>query len=748
MNKKMNKMSLGVLIGISMGMIFGCTTPHPYLFLAPEMDLTNYVQTSCENVTGNESGIDSTMLISFVDPFLGTAGHGHTFPGPVVPFGMVQVSPDNGITGWDWCSGYHWYGKSIDVISHKHLSGTGVGDLGDIGIMPSLDGRQQNSPFSHDNEYAHPGYYAVKLDNGILIELTASKRAALHRYTFPEDADQIVRIDLQHKVGSGMNLKTRMKQVNSNTIVGLKRSSGWAPKQDVWFAMVFDRPIKEAKLGMGLGTLAFDTTKPQLGVKVALSSVSSENALENLDTEVAEKNFSQVKKDAELFWEDELSKIKITTNDVEDTKVFYGSLYHVFIAPALFSDVNGEYLEPDGTITTCDGYDRYSTLSLWDTYRATHPLFVLTQRDLTNDFVKSMLAHYDVRGFLPIWELEASENYCMIGNHSVSVIVDAWLKGIRDYDVEKAYKACRETLMLQDFRAHDLYRELGYVPCDVEKESVSQTLENGYNDWCMALFAKGMGEEADYELFSKRALNYQNLFDEETKLMRPRQKNGKFLADFDPYAHQQGLYRHYTEGNAWQHSWGVQHDVAGLIELYGGEEPFLEVFNQLFELPDDAAGSGSIELVDVTGLIGQYAQGNEPSHHVAYMYNWTKESWKAQKLVNQIFNEFYHSRPDGIIGNEDCGQMSAWYVFNAMGFYPVDPASGEYQFGSPRLASAEIQVGDGKTFKMFAENAGRDTPYIQSVTINGEAIDRTYITYDEIMSGSELRFVMGSQPKK
>lgn len=741
--KNIRKSFPHVLI-LSLALVYG-SCAHQQIFTAPDLDLSEYVPTEAKAVTGKPSGITEDQLISLVDPFVGTAGHGHTFPGATMPFGMVQVSPDNGIDGWDWCSGYHWFGSEIEYISHKHLSGTGGSDLGDIGVLPSITGTHRKASFSHDNEYAHPGYYAVKLDNNIVIELTASKRGAIHRYQFPKGAAQTVLFSLQHYIGGGALIGSDFDQVDEYSVSGYRGSRGWAKKQRCYFAARFSRPIQSIRQGRVKSEIRFNSDDEMLEMQIALSTVSAEAAFANLKEELDGLNFDQVKVEAESRWEAELSKIRIESSDESVKRTFYAALYHSFIAPNLLSDVDGRYSEPDGSVTQCEGYQRYSTFSLWDTYRAAHPLFVLTQPQLTVDFIESMMDHYDQRGFLPIWELEANETFCMIGNHSVPVIAEAWLKGIQGFDIERAYQACYDTLM-QNARSLDDYRELGFVPWDKEGESVSKTLEYCYNDWCMAKLADSLGKSDDFKYFGQRALSYMNLFDKETQLMRPKNSNGQWLANFDPFAHQQGANRHYTEGNAWQYSWAVQHDIPGLISLFGSEENFIKQFDQLFELHD--IHSGSLQLVDVTGLIGQYAQGNEPSHHVAYIYNWTEKPWRTQELINQICQTFYHDRPDGYCGNEDCGQMSAWYLFSAMGFYPVDPVSGDYSIGSPQVDSAEITLANGKIFKMVAENNNFDSPYIQKVLINGKAVDRLTIRYDEIMQGVELRLVMGPEPVK
>ena len=716
---------------------------HSKIFTAPEIDLTSYKKTVCEDVTGVKSGIKSSMLIKNVDPFIGTSGHGHTFPGATVPFGMVQVSPDNGVNGWDWCSGYHWYAKEIVYFSHKHLSGTGCTDLGDIGFMPIMESRNVKSSFSHENEYAHPGYYAVKLDNEILVELTASKRGAVHRYSYPKNRKQRVVIDLQHYIGSPFLLSSKFSKIDDRTISGYRYSTGWAKSQKVFFVAKFSKPITSIT-GIGARRVfSFNNKSQILEINVALSSVSEKSALLNLKKEVAD--FDTIKVKAENSWEKELNKIKVETTDSSLMNIFYSSLYHSFIAPNLLSDVDGRYREADGTIIKCEGFDRYSTFSLWDTYRAANPLYLLTQPELTSDFVNSMLNHYDKRGYLPIWELEANETFCMIGNHSVPVIVEAVLKGIGGFDIEKAYEACYATLM-QESKGMDDYIELGYIPFNKEAESVSKALEYCYDDWCMSQFAKKMNRDTDYDYFIKRSLNYKNHFDNSIGFMRPKDSNGKWLSGFDPLSHQQGTARHFTEGNSWQHSWNVQHDIEGLKSLLGGEDKFIDKLDKLFD--ESNKHSGVVELVDVTGLIGQYAHGNEPSHHVAYLYNWTSQPWKTQKLINQICTSFYTEDPNGYCGNEDCGQMSAWYVFSSLGIYPVDPVSNHYYFGSPLFDKVELNLPNKKVFTIIRKNGGEDSPYIQKIKLNGLELNRLYITYNELTSGGELVFVMGEKPLK
>ncbi|MBN2651970.1 MAG: GH92 family glycosyl hydrolase [Spirochaetales bacterium] len=741
-DKKRYKMF--VLSFLSVLLFSGCVCAHYARFTAPEQDYSNYVRTRSTDMglsveqTGGYGDGKTDMLIEYVDPFIGTAGHGHTFPGATTPFGMVQISPDNGVDGWDWCSGYHRFSEQIHFFSHKHLSGTGASDLGDIGIMPTYSGKGGFYGFSHEKEFASPGYYAVELDNGILAELTASKRSAVHRYTFDSEKSPKIVVNTAHYVGWSFTQGNFIRKIDNYTVVGYRYSRGWASKQRVYFALTFSAPIKSV-IGTGIEKVfTFAPSSQPLILKVGLSSVSADKAMENLKAESLALGFDEVRENAARAWEKELAKIKVDGSEVRKT-VFYTAMYHAFVAPNLYSDVDLAYTNPDGSVAYDDGTHRYSTFSLWDTYRAAHPLFVFTQPDLIRPFVNSMLAHYDVRGFLPIWELEANETFCMIGNHSIPVIVEAYLKGYKDFDVEKAYQACVKTAN-QDRKGLKEYRELGYVPYDAINESVSLTLEYAYNDFCVGAFAKALGKNEDAEIFFKRAQNYKNLFDEETKLMRPRHSNGTWLGNFDPLVHDVGGRRHYTEGNAWQYTWSVQHDVEGLISLYGSQEEFLKVFGHLFEIEEDI--DESKKLVDVTGLIGQYAHGNEPSHHAAFLFNWTSKAYRTQELTSQIVNQFYTDKPDGLPGNEDCGQMSAWFVFAALGFYPVDPVSMRYELTTPVLSQSEMTLPNGKVFTVTTDKNPEEYIYIDRIVLNGKQLDRLYITYEEIMSGGKLEFFL------
>ncbi|MBI1289251.1 MAG: glycoside hydrolase family 92 protein [Flavobacteriales bacterium] len=707
---------------------------------APEKEVDNYQRTKASDIHVKDE-VSETEYSDRVDPFIGTAEHGHTFPGATTPFGMVQISPDNGVKGWDWYSGYHWSSSEIEFFSHKHLSGTGGPDLGDIAMMPFTGKYEREYSFNHENEYARPGYYAVRLDNGILCEFTATPRCAVHRYTFPEGMEKNLKVNLNHSVFIDLNKRTYFKWMSDTTFGGLKKTLGWALSQRCFFAARTSEPFKKQS-GAGKATLKFEGGSQVLEIRVGLSTVSVENAQKNLDEEVANKSFDEVRAEAEQLWETELSKIDIEASP-ETKTVFYTGMYHLMIAPSLLSDVNGEFRNPNGKLEKAEGYHRYSTFSLWDTYRAAHSLFILLKPDVVDDFVRSMLSHYDYRGKLPIWELEANETYCMIGNHSIPVISEAWRKGIRNFDEKKALTACITTAD-QHTRGLKHYMKKGYVNYG-EDESVSKTLEYAYNDWAVAKFAESLGNTDVASRYLARADNYKNLFDTSTGLMRPKDRNGKWLKNFDQFSHKKGLKRHYTEGNAWQYSWSVQHDPEGLVALYGSPKAFETQLDKLFVIDHDLPSTA--KLLDVTGLIGQYAHGNEPSHHTVYLYNYSEHPWKGQEMLRRICREFYTEKPDGLCGNEDCGQMSAWYIFSALGFYPLDPVGGQYELGSPLVDKAVMKLANGKTFTVLAENQSPENVYVQKVEWNGQPIDLK-ISHEQMMEGGELKFTMGSEPKK
>ncbi|AUC83827.1 alpha-mannosidase [Polaribacter sp. ALD11] len=710
--------------------------------------------------------------ISFVDPFIGTGGHGHTYPGATVPFGMLQVNPVNGVSAWDWCSGYH-YSDSVAVgFSHLSLSGTGIGDLADIIFMPvnkevdlttnpqSRDSISYKSSYSHQNEKASPGYYQVFLeDHDINVELTTSKRTANHKYTFKKGDKNAVVIDLGFAINWDTPLETSLKVEDEYTVSGTRFSKGWANNQKVFFVAKFSKPIISYKLyADGLLTdrktakstktstqLFFETdAKNELQVKVALSSVSIENAKGNLDS--SEFNFENVKIAAENSWEKALSSFNVETKTDSLKTIFYTALYHTQLAPVTFSDKNGQFRLENDSIATAENYTAYSTLSLWDTFRAEHPLLTLIAPDKASDIINSMLAYYDTKKILPVWTLYGNETNTMTGYHSIPVIVDAYKKGIRGFDAEKAYEAMKNTMM-QDERGLNHYKKYGYIPYNLIDESVTISLEYAFDDWCVAEMAKMLGKEDDYQFFFNRSKAYQHLFDKKSGFMRGKSEDGKSWNEpFDPKHSNHREQTDYTEGNAWQHSWFVPHAVDNLIENHGGNEVFTNRLEQLFTESSEITGDNV--SADITGLIGQYAHGNEPSHHIAYMFNHAEQPWRTQFWARHIMDTQYNTTPNGLSGNEDCGQMSAWYVLSSMGLYPMNPASGEYEIGTPIFEKASMNLPNGKTFTIEAENVSDKNIYIQSATFNGKDFNKTAISHQDILKGGTLHFKMGAEPNK
>ncbi|MEM6698466.1 MAG: GH92 family glycosyl hydrolase [Bacteroidota bacterium] len=643
-----------------------------------------------------------TSNLKYVDPFIGTADHGHVYPGATVPFGMVQLSPDNGTQGWDWCSGYNWADSVIVGFSHTHLSGTGIGDLLDISVMPSLqalDFSQQVAPraskyaasFSHENEKASPGYYAVNLDNNIKVELTTGQRFGFHRYTFPKESKATILLDLGFAINWDSPTETKINVIDETHITGHRYSTGWAKDQRVFFAMEFSEPFTQFVIadstamkkepsanGRQLRAQFQFEGQQEVKIKVALSTADIAGAEAAL-TKVESWDFEIHRTRAEKLWEKELSKIQVQTENEELKRTFYTALYRTCLAPTILEDELGNYKGVDGEVHASDGYNRYGLFSLWDTFRACNPLFTITQPDKVNDFIKSMLAHYDEYGLLPVWDLLANETNTMTGYHAIPVIVDAYLKGYQDFDAEKAFEAMKKSSM-QNIRATDLYRANAYIPYDEAGQSVTRTLEYAFDDWCIAQMAKALGKEDDYQAYKKRSEFYKNLFDESTGFMRAKLKNGTWKTPFDPqYSSHDFSIAEYTEGNAWQHSWFVPHAVEDLIELHGGKEAFVQKLDTLFTT--DSEIKGDYVSSDISGLIGQYAHGNEPSHHIVYMYNYANRFDKTQDRVREILQTQYNDTPHGLCGNEDCGQMSAWYVFSAMGIYPMNPVGGRYDLG-------------------------------------------------------------------
>ena len=710
--------------------------------------------------------------VDYVDPFIGTGEHGHTFPGAAFPFGMIQLSPDNGISGWDWCSGYHISADTIAGFSHTHLSGTGIGDLQDISVMPVCKElnlsvrdrktfvRQYYSGFSHENEHAEPGYYHVVLDNKIDVELTVSQRLGLHNITYPENCPKHLMIDLGYSQNWDTPVDNMFQKLDDKTIVGYRFSKGWAADQKVYFVLQFSEPMISFQVlrnesfmnlvdtisGQRLvGIVSFSESSSRvIRIKAAISSASIEGALANLNAEKLGWDFKKWKENARLAWSKEFKKISVEGQVEKDKTIFYTAMYHTMIAPTLFSDVGATNYKLKDTVREATGFDMYTVFSLWDTFRAAHPLYTITQKDKVPDMINSMLAHYQENGLLPVWVLQGNETNCMIGYHAVPVIVDACLKGVGGFDAELAFEAMKASAM-QNIRGTDHLRNYGYIPWNLQNESVSKTLEYCYDDWCIAQMAKFIGNESDYKLFMERAAYYRNLFDPTTGFMRGKDSSGEWKSPFDPlYANHRD--DEYTEGNAWQYTWFVPHDVQGLVDLMGGKEAFTNKLDQLFSIDQDVKGDHASP--DISGLIGQYAHGNEPSHHIAYLYNYVGQAWKCQEKVNEILRVMYDNDPEGICGNEDCGQMSAWYVLSSMGFYPVNAAEGVYVIGAPLFDKVTIPLDAGKEFVIEAKQLTKTNIYIQAVELNGESLKRSFIYHHEIEDGGKLIFEMGREPNK
>jgi predicted alpha-1,2-mannosidase len=712
----------------------------------------------------------------YVKIAIGTGGHGHTYPGATVPFGMVQLSPDTYNDGWDWCSGYHYSDSSIMGFSHTHLSGTGASDMLDFLLMPGtgptklFPGARQNpgegyrSRFSHDDETAEPGYYSVVLrDYDIRAELSATERAGIHRYTFPKSDSSHFILDLVHSFSNTPILWAFLKIVGNDTIVGGRSLKGWAPGREMYFAMQFSKPfdsweivsedkrldssVREAK-GTSLKCLVhFQTTdQEKILVKTGISGVSEDGARKNVTTEISEWDFDKVRRAADDSWNTNLSRIKVETRSPRQRTIFYTGLYHMMVAPTLFDDVDGQYRGMDGEVHQLPtGAHNYSTFSLWDTYRAAHPMYTLILSDRVPDFVNCLMrmANESPHG-VPVWPLQGKETGCMTGYHSSSVYAEAWVKGLKGIDFTQVYPALRRRAMDDDYRGLGYYRKLGYIPCDKEEESVSKTMEYVYDDWAVAHVAKAVGAVDDYKLLVERSKNYKNLFDSSAAFIRPRLENGQWSEPFT--ATEMGhskQWRDYTESDPWETTFSIQHDPAGYIKLFGGDKAFLEKLDNLFtassQLPPDAPP-------DIAGMVGQYAHGNEPCHHMAYLYSYAGVPHKTQELVHTLLEMEYDDQPDGLAGNEDCGQMSAWYVISALGFYAVDPVSGNYVFGSPLVDRAEVDLGRDKTLKISVKRMSPSDAYIQSVTLNGKAHHRLWFRHSDIVNGGEIEFVLGPKP--
>lgn len=752
------------------------------------------------NNTSFSQDIGKPDLLRFVNPFIGTEKMGHTFPGATVPFGMVQLSPDtdtlqlqvNGKYNPDiykYCAGYQYTDKTIVGFSHTHLSGTGHSDLGDILIMPTVGELQLNpgiatdpstgfrSAFSHANEIAEPDYYRVKLDdNNILAELTASARVGMHQYSFPKSDKAHIILDLVSGIYNyeTKNVWTFIRIENDSLITGYRQTNGWARTRTVYFAIAFSKPFKKygyknfAKepyrgfwgkfnqtknfpemAGTQLRTyFDFDTDEGEkIKLKVALSSVSTEGALLNMRTEIPGWDFEKVKQDGQQLWNDALNKITVETINNGEKINFYTALYHAFLSPTLYMDVDGNYRGLDQNIHKAENFTNYTTFSLWDTYRALHPLFNILQPKRNADMISSMLAHYSQSAHrrLPVWSLYGNETWCMIGYHSVSVIADAIIKGNAGFDTKLALEACVNTARNKQYDGLDYYMQKGYVPEDKSGSSASKTLEYAYDDWCIAQMGRKLGHMDIYNEFILRSQNYKNVYDAGSGYMRPRLNDGSFKKEFDVLSTNQPGY---IEGNAWNYSFYVPHSPDSLINLMGGKKRFVQHLDSLFtyDLPDKYFA----ETEDITkeGIIGNYVHGNEPSHHIAYLFNWTDQPWKTQLNVRMALTKMYHPTTDGLSGNDDCGQMSAWYIFSALGFYPVAPGSDEYAIGSPSVRSAVVQLENGRTFTVDVKNQGDKNVYIEKIYLNDIPINRNYLKHAEIMQGGKLTFTMSAVPAK
>ncbi|MEP3386714.1 MAG: GH92 family glycosyl hydrolase [Reichenbachiella sp.] len=701
-------------------------------------------------------------LTSYVNPFIGTGGKGKTYPGATVPFGMVQLSPDNGRNGWDWISGYFYPDSVIAGFSHLHLSGTGAGDLCDISFMP-VSGKEKTSrldtiskketvysTFSHENEKASPGYYQVYLeDYQVNVELTATTRTGLQKYSFGQTDSMAVRLHLGYARNWDWVTDSQLQVLNDSTIAGYRKSSGWAEDQRVYFYTVFSKPFKSFVLSDHpkidkklddingqdvLGKFYFDESQgSEIMVKTAISSVSVANAKANLKAEQTGFSFDNVKSQADELWESQLNKIKVKTS--EDDKVqFYTAMYHSMLAPITYSDVNGEYKGPDAQIHKTSS-TRYSIFSLWDTFRAWHPLATLLHSDRVPDMIASLMGHYQEYGKLPVWNMHGNETDMMLGYHSLPVLADAYFKGQLGMDAEPVYQAMKISAMQNEFGVKN-YKDLGYVPYDSMNWNVSLTMEYAFDDWCLAQVANDLGYDEDYRYFMNRSKSYKNHFDSVSGFFRPRNIQGDFRESFDPSAYHP---EDFAEANAWQYYWFVPQDVDGLVNLTGGKTNFEKKLDALFESSEESGETP----VWISGNIGQYVHGNEPSHHVPYLYQWTGQPKKGQQRIRQIMEELYTTEPDGLCGNEDCGQMSAWYIFSAMGFYPVNPADSRYILGSPTVAEAVIQLPEEKNFRIVANNQSSENIYVKSATLNGQRLNRNYITHQEVVTGGILIFEMG-----
>lgn len=700
--------------------------------------------------------------VDFIDPFIGTGFHGHTYPGATVPFGAVQLSPDTRAGNWDACAGYHYDDSTITGFSHTHLSGTGCIDLGDLLIRPTtqtVDPSRQPmyapAAFRHEDEKAEAGYYAVLLhEEGIRAELTATAHTGVHRYTFPKESTPTVIVDLKHSLDNEHIYESSLQVVNPHEITGMRNTRGWSDNQRIYFVIQCSQPFEKATLvsnqkalegkeaeGTDLQALLKfkDHTSEPIVMKVGLSIVSVENARENLQAEVEGFDFDAVKQAAYHTWNDAVSAIKVEGGTEEQKTNFYTALYHSMVVPNVVSDVNGQYRRHDQTIGQLpQGAVQYSTFSLWDTFRAWNPMMTLIDTTLVTNMIHSFLHIYDASGELPLWPLSAGETGTMIGYHSASVIADAYMKGIRGFDAEKALEALVVSSE-KNQKGADYYISKGFIPSNIKKESISCLLEFAYDDWCIAQLAQALGKQEIYDTYIRRSQQYLNVFDGATRFFRPKRMDGNWETPFNPNE----VGRAYTEATAWQYRFFVPHDVNGMVQLFGGKEAFTSALDDIFHT--DAQVDG--DLVDITGLIGQYAHGNEPSHHIAYLYNYIGQPWKTQAMTRRLLDEMYAPTPEGIVGNEDCGQMSAWYILSSLGLYAVCPGSNEFTFTTPLFEKATLQLANGKTLTITANHPEKNL-YIDKVELNGKEIETNFVTYEQLMGGGELHFSLTDQPNR
>ena len=693
------------------------------------------------------TAVAATMqnLTQYVNQYVGTGGHGHTFMGANVPFGLVQLGPTEPTRGWDWCSGYYYDDDELIGFGHMHLSGTGIGCLGDVAFLPVKDFKQTSTRFKHEAEKVHPGYYSVQLtDPNVLVELTATERCGFHRYTFKDGAKAQLALDLSQCIGWDKLNDCLLTQESATRLTGFRRSNGWAADRRIYFSIDFSQPVTVHRLDSmeRVVVSVADNTKPLL-VKVALSPVSIDKAKLNMQAEMAGWDFDATVKAADDAWNRELARIQIQTNDQTKKRVFYTAMYHLMTSCSKFNDVDREYRGADGKVHKAD-FTNYTTLSLWDTYRAAHPLMTVAFPEMQRDFAQTFLNIYKQQGRLPVWHLMGSETDCMVGNPGAIVLADLTMKGFVE-DKELALEALKATQM-KDIRSLGLLKEHGYIPWNLEpeNETVAKALEYCAADDGVAKVAKLLGKVDDYEYFFNRSRSYKKYYDPETRFMRAVGTDGKFRLPFNPFFAEHRT-NDYTEGNAWQYTFLVPHDVKGLINLFGSDKAFMSKLDSLFFVEGWAGDNAS---PDMSGMTGQYAHGNEPSHHVIYMYNYAGRPDKAAPLLRKMLNEMYLDQPDGLSGNEDVGQMSAWYILSSVGLYQVDPVGGRFVIGSPLFDKATVNVGAGKTFTVVAKNNSDRNIYVQSARLNGKALKNSYIEFNDIRHGGTLELVMGPKPSK